>query len=466
VSEDVTQHAVTGPEIEHTTPMTAPRIAVIGLGHIGLPTALGFAELGWTVVGADDNRQKAEQIARGEVPFYEPQVGELLQRHLASGRFSVAPSVQESIRRGTVLFVCVGTPQRKDGSADLSQIEAVARTIARDLDGYKLIVEKSTSPVRTADQIKRTIRRYCNGSDNGDHEFDVAVNPEFLSEGSACRDLFNPDRIILGVESDRARDLLLRIYRPLLDRSTGGKVVVTNLTTAELIKHASNAFLATKISFINMIADMCEAARANVSEVALGLGLDPRIGAAFLGAGVGFGGYCLPKDLRALIRIGEDLGADVRLLRAVEALNQQRIDRLIRKLEQTMWVLRGKTVGLLGLAFKPGTDDVREAPSLRVVDRLLKEDVCLRLHDPQAVENMRRALPEDPPRLIYCASPYDAARGAHALVVLTEWEEYRTLDLRRVVGLMETPCIVDGRNMFDPSTVRGLGFEYASVGRP
>ena len=442
--------------------MSVPRIAIIGLGHIGLPTAVGFAELGWSVVGADDNRQKAEQIARGEMPFYEPQLSELLQRHLTSGRFSVAPSVEEGIRQGDVLFICVGTPQREDGSADLSQIEAVARTIARGLNGYKLIVEKSTSPVRTADQIKRTIRRYCNGR----HQFDVAVNPEFLREGSACRDLFHPDRIILGVESDRARDLLLQIYRPLLDGSVRGKVVVTDLTTAELIKHASNAFLATKISFINMIADMCEAARADVTEVAAGLGLDPRLGPAFLGAGVGFGGYCLPKDLRALTRIGEDLGVDVRLLRAVEAINQQRVDLLIRKLEQTVWVLRGKTVGILGLAFKPGTDDIREAPSLRVVPKLLKEDVRLRLHDPQAVEPMRRVLPEDAPRLTYYTSPYDAARGAHALFVLTEWEEYRTLDLRRVAGLMETPCIVDGRNLFDPSAVRELGFEYVSVGRP
>ena len=441
--------------------MSDPRIAVIGLGHIGLPTAVGFAELGWIVVGADDDRQKAEQIARGEVPFYEPQVGELLQRHLASGRFSVAPSVEEGIRQGDVLFVCVGTPQREDGSADLSQIEAVARTIAGDLNGYKLIVEKSTSPVRTADQIKRTIRRYCDG---GRH-FDVAVNPEFLREGSACRDVFHPDRIVLGVESERARDLLLEIYRPLLDRAARGKVIVTDLATAELIKHASNAFLATKISFINKIADMCEVSGADVTEVAAGLGLDPRIGPAFLDAGAGFGGYCLPKDLRALIRIGEDLGVDVRLLRDVEAINRERVDRLIRKLERTMWVLRGKTVGILGLAFKPGTDDVRGAPSLKVVDRLLKEDVRLRLHDPQAVESMRRVLPEDAARLVYCASPYDAAQGAHALLVLTEWEEYRELDLRRVAGLMETPCIIDGRNLFDPSTVRGLGFEYVSVGR-
>ncbi len=441
--------------------MTDPRIAVIGLSHIGLPTAVGFAELGWTVVGADDDRKKAEQIARGEMPFYEPQVGELLPRHLASGRFSVASSVEEGIRQGDVLFVCVGTPQREDGSADLSQIEAVARVVARGLNGYKLVVEKSTSPVRTADQIKRTIRRYCDGG----RPFDVAVNPEFLREGSACRDLFYPDRIILGVESERARDVLLEIYRPLLERAGRGKVIVTDLTTAELIKHASNAFLATKISFINMIADMCEVSGADVTEVEAGLGLDPRIGPAFLGAGVGFGGYCLPKDLRALIRIGEDLGVDVRLLRAVEAINQRRVDRLIQKLEQTMWVLRGKTIGILGLAFKPGTDDVREAPSLKVIGRLLKEDVRLRLHDPRAIESMRRVLPDDALRLAYCTSPYDAARGAHVLIVLTEWEEYRELDLRRVAGLMETPCIIDGRNLFDPSAVRGLGFEYVSVGR-
>jgi UDPglucose 6-dehydrogenase len=441
--------------------VTPSAITVIGLGHVGLPTAVGLAELGWPVVGADDDRGKASRIARGEMPFYEPRIGELLQNHLASGQFRVAPTVADGVRQGNVLFVCVGTPQREDGSADLSQVEAVARTIARDLDGYKLVVEKSTSPIRTAEQIRRTIRRYANGA--GD--FDVAVNPEFMREGAAYLDLFQPNRIVLGVDTQRAREALLQIYRPLLERVGHNRLIVTDLTTAELIKHASNAFLATKISFMNMVADVCEASGGDVSDVASGLGLDPRIGPSFLGAGVGFGGPCLPKDLRALISIGEECGVDVRLLRAVEEINARRIGRLMRKLAQALWVLRGKTVGVLGLAFKPGTDDIRGAVSLDVVERLREEGVSLRLHDPCATENMRRLVPEDPPRLVYCSSPYEAVEGAHALVLLTEWDEYREMELRRVADLMETHCIVDGRNVFDPAAARALGFEYAGMGR-
>lgn len=450
--------------------MKFPRIAVIGLGHVGLPTAVGFAELGWDVVGVDDSRHKVEQIARGEMPFYEPQIVDLLRKHLESGRFATVEGVPEAVRSSDVVFVCVGTPQREDGSADLSQIEAVARTIARNLNGYKLIVEKSTTPVRTAEQIGRTIRRYC----ARDQHFDVAVNPEFLREGNACVDFFRPDRIILGVESERARDLLLQIFRPLLERLGGDtrrdvtvdeRVLVTDLNTAELIKHASNAFLATKVSFINMVADLCEASGADVEEVAKGMGLDHRIGSAFLKAGIGFGGYCLPKDLRALIRIGEELAVNVRLLGAVEEINRQRVDGIVRKLESAVRVLRDKTVGILGLAFKAGTDDVREAQSLKIIERLLRKGVRLQLHDPQAIENAKQAFPETA-LLSYSESAYDAARGAHALLVLTEWDEYRSLDLARLARLMETPLMVDGRNLFDPKTIRSFGFEYVSVGRP
>jgi UDPglucose 6-dehydrogenase len=440
-----------------------PKVGIIGLGHIGLPTALGFAELGFQVVGADDDAAKARQIAQGRMPFFEPGLDALLRRYLAERRFTVADTVQDAMRSAEVLFVCVGTPQRDDGSADMSQIEAVARAIARSLNGYKLVVEKSTSPVRTAEQIKRTIRRYANG---GDHPFDVAVNPEFLREGSAWTDLLHPDRIVLGVESERARALLLELYRPLIERLPADRVIVTDLNTAELIKHASNAFLATKISFINLMAEFCEASGADVALVARGMGLDPRIGPAFLRAGAGFGGYCLPKDLRALIRMGEERAIDVALLRAVEEINRRRVDRIVAKVEQALWVLRGKTVGILGVAFKPGTDDVREAPALRVMQRLLGEGVRLRVHDPQATDGARQALPEDGERVIYAASPYDAARGAHALVVLTEWPEYGDLDLTRLAALMETAVMVDARNLYDPAAARAAGFDYTSVGRP
>jgi len=443
--------------------MNSPKIAVIGLGHVGLPTALGLAELGWEVVGADDDEAKARQIADGCMPFFEPGLDALLRRHLAERRFTVADTVQDAMRSAEVLFVCVGTPQREDGSADMSQIEAVARAIARSLNGYKLVVEKSTSPVRTAEQIKRTIRRYANG---GDHPFDVAVNPEFLREGSAWTDLLHPDRVVLGVESERAQSLLLELYRPLIERLPADRVIVTDLNTAELIKHASNAFLATKISFINLMAEFCEASGADVALVARGMGLDPRIGPAFLRAGAGFGGYCLPKDLRALIRMGEERAIDVALLRAVEEINRRRVDRIVAKVEQALWVLRDKTVGVLGVAFKPGTDDVREAPALRVMQRLLAEGVRLRVHDPQAREGARQILPEDGERVIYAASAYDAARGAHALVVLTEWPEYGDLDLAHLAALMETPVMVDARNLYDPVAARAAGFDYISMGRP
>ena len=438
------------------------KIAVLGLGHVGLPTALGFAELGWDVVGADDDREKAARIAAGRLPFFEPQLDKLLRKQLELGRFHVTELVQDAVKAADVLFVCVGTPQREDGSADLSQVEAVARTIARGLNGYKLIVEKSTSPVRTAEQIRRTIRRYC----NGDHEFEVAVNPEFLREGNACADFFKPDRIVLGVESERSRELLLEVFRPLLNGFSNDKLILTDLNTAEIIKHASNAFLATKVSFINLMADFCEASGADVGLVAKGMGLDPRIGDGFLRAGVGFGGYCLPKDLRALISMGEERMLDVTLLRAVEEINRRRIDRVVEKLLGALWVLQDKTIGILGLAFKPGTDDVRGAPSLKVIERLLGEGARLQLHDPQALDNVRELFPQDDGRLAYCESAYEAARGAQALVLLAEWEEYRTLDIARLGKLMETPVMVDGRNLYDPMALRRAGFDYISVGRP
>lgn len=440
-------------------------IAVIGLGHVGLPTALGLAELGWNVIGADDDREKTALIGRGEMPFYEPGLEELLRKHLAAGSFRVVPDVGTATALGNVIFVCVGTPQREDGSPDLSQVEAVARTIAHHLNGFKLIVEKSTTPIRTAEQIKRTVERYRNEN----HAVEIAVNPEFLREGTALQDFLQPDRIVIGVESARGRDLLLRIFQPLVDRATSPlprpRIIVTSPNTAEVIKHAANAFLATKISFINMIADLCEASKADVLEVAEGMGLDPRIGPAFLRAGVGFGGYCLPKDLRALIRIGEEHGTDVTLLRAVAEINDQRIERLLAKLRRAVWVLSGKTIAVLGLAFKPMTDDVRGAPSLKIIPRLLAEGAILHLHDPRALASARAAL-ADRPQVVYSDSIYDAVHGAHAAVILTEWEDYRTLDLPRVRDLMAVPVLIDGRNLWDPGVVRAMGFEYVSVGRP
>ena len=440
-----------------------PTLSVLGLGHVGLPTALSLVELGWHVVGADDDLKKAQQIARGETPFYEPDLEELLQKSLNSGQFRIVDDVLEAVKQSQVVFSCVGTPINPDGKVDLSQVESVAKTIAKGMNGYKLIVEKSTTPVYTASHVHRTIQQ----SVDVGCEFDVAVNPEFLREGTAIQDALNPDRIVLGVESQKAREILVDIYQPLIDRIGGiCKLVVTDRNTAELIKHGNNLFLAMKVSFINMMADLCEETAADVTEVAKGLGLDHRIGPQFMRAGIGYGGGCLPKDIKAFIQMGEEHGVSMALPKAVEEINESRVDHLIRNLRNVLWVLRGKTVAVLGLAFKPGTDDIREAPSLKVIARLLDEGAKLQLHDPQAIESMKQIIPEESGRIQYCESAYAAATGAHALLVVTEWEEYRTLDLSRVKAVMQGSIIMDGRNIFDPNEVRQLGFEYYGIGRP
>jgi UDPglucose 6-dehydrogenase len=448
-------------------------ITVLGLGHIGLPTALGLAELGRRVIGADDDAAKVRLIQAGQPNFYEPGLTDLLTKHLQNGKFQLLEDVAAAIQSGSIIFICVGTPQKASGQADLAQVEAVARLVARNLNGYKLIVEKSTVPAITAQWLKRTIVRYNPGkspaaageADAGSPspaplDFDVASNPEFLREGKALEDFFHPDRIVCGVESDRAREILTNLYSPLQR-----PMVLTNTSTAELIKHAANAFLSTKISFINMVSDLCEKVGADVSAVARGIGLDSRIGPQFLDAGVGYGGYCFPKDLRAFIHLAEEHGVDFSLLQEVERINQRRVDVFVRKVRQAVWTLQGKTLGVLGLAFKPGTDDTREAVSLKIAQALLDEGSILRLYDPQAMPNAQRELPAATERLTYCSSACEAARGAQALLLLTEWEEFRQLDLARVRDLMEVPVLVDGRNLFDPDAVRKAGFEYFCIGR-
>lgn len=448
---------------------TGDPITVLGMGHVGLPTALGLAELGWQVFGADDIEEKIDQLKSGQATFYEPEMQELLTKHLGSGRFQPTKNVDAAIAQSTVIFVCVGTPQREDGAADLSQIEAVARTIARNLNGYKLVIEKSTVPASTSERMKRTITRYAgrgssasgNGQSNGTAAyFDVASNPEFLQEGKAIQNFFHPERVVIGVESERARQLLEQIYRPLQC-----PIVVTDLATAELIKHSANAFLSTKISFINMISDVCEAVGADVQKVADGIGLDPRIGRQFLNAGIGFGGYCFPKDLRALIYLAQEHGVPCGILSAVEEVNLRRIDVFLDKLRQALWVLRGKTIAVLGLAFKPLTDDVREAPAIRVVEELLKEGARVRLYDPEAMASARHEIPEEPGRVDYCASAYEAARGAHAALLVTEWNEFRKLEWSRIRETMEVPILLDGRNLLDAEEMQRAGFEYFSMGR-
>ena len=432
------------------------KIGVIGTGYVGLVTAVGLAELGQNVIGTDKITEKIEKISSGIVPIYEPGLEELLKANLKKGNLSFSTDLNKTIQSCDVIFVCVGTPQREDGSADMSQIEEVSRMIAENLNSYKLVVEKSTVPVKTSMWIKRTISLYK----KNEIAFDVASNPEFLREGSAVSDFLRPDRIIIGVETDKARDIMVEIYEKFKDR-----LIITNIDTAELIKHASNSFLALKISYINLISELCERTNADVKQVARGMGLDPRIGALFLRAGLGYGGSCFPKDIRALTKIGEDLGVNVNLLKEADKINIDRIEVFVEKIKKALWILKDKKFAVLGLSFKPETDDIREAPSIKVINKLLEEGALLRLYDPNAMDNMKEIFAEKPPQIIYAQSLYEAVEEANALLVVTEWDEFKEMDLQRVKKAMANPIIIDGRNVFEPSNMQELGFEYYSIGR-
>jgi UDPglucose 6-dehydrogenase len=432
------------------------KIGIIGTGYVGMVTAVGLAELGHRVIGTDVVPEKVEKASQGQAHFYEPGLEKMLKTNLKRGHLSFSHDLDMTIQSSDVLFVCVNTPQREDGSADMCYVEAVSRDIAKNLNGYKLIVEKSTVPVQTSLWIKRTINLYK----KKDVDFDVASNPEFLREGSALSDFLHPDRIIIGVETERARDLLIQIYKKYEDR-----ILITNIDTAELIKHASNSFLALKISFINLMANLCEKTNADVDLVAKGMGLDSRIGSLFLRAGLGYGGSCFPKDVRALIKIGEDLGVNLNLLKEVDRINTDRVGAFVDKIKKALWILKDKKIALLGLSFKPETDDIRNAPSISLVKSLLEEGASLSLYDPKAMDNMKRLFPEDRSRILYMDSPYQAAEGANALLLVTEWEEFQNIDLSKIKKHMANPILVDGRNFFDPERVRELGFEYYSIGR-
>jgi UDPglucose 6-dehydrogenase len=432
------------------------KIGVIGTGYVGMVTAVCLADLGHDVIGTDIDKEKIDKASQGICHIYEPGLEELLKKNLKKGNLSFSHGLEETIRESDVLFVCVNTPQREDGSADMCYVESTSRSIAENLNKYKLVVEKSTVPVQTSMWIKRTISLYK----KGDGEFDVASNPEFLREGTAVSDFMHPDRVIIGVETKKAEEILVKIYEKFKD-----KVLVTNIDTAELIKHASNSFLAMKISYINLMSELCERTDANVELVARGMGLDPRIGPRFLGAGLGYGGSCFPKDVRALIKIGEDLGADLALLKEVDRINTSRIQSFFDKIKKALWIVKDKKIAILGLAFKPETDDTRNAPSINLIKELQSQEALLRLYDPKAMDNMKSIFPEDPPKIVYVDNPNDAVKEANALLLVTEWDEFKSLDLNKVKSLMANPIIVDGRNVFDPDEVRGLGFEYYSIGR-
>ena len=446
------------------------KISIVGAGYVGLTTAACLAEIGHHVLCSDNDQGKLALLQGGKLPFYEPNLAQLVAKNHQSGRLEFG-STELGIDRSEAIFICVGTPPLNNGEADLSAIQTVAREIAALARGYRLIVEKSTVPVQTARQIKRELALY--GSKELDYE--VASNPEFLREGCALEDFFHPDRIVVGVESKRAEEQFREIYRPVLDQSFACPVhaecrsrvkpafLVTDTNSSEIIKHASNSFLAMKISYINLIADLCEASGADVEKVAEGIGLDRRIGRAFLRPGIGFGGFCFPKDLQAFVRIAEKAGCDFSLLREVENVNLARVPKFIEKVRQELWVLRGKKIAIWGLAFKPNTDDIRFAPSLAVVKQLVDEGAHLQVYDPEAMPNAKRQLTG----VTFCDDLYSAARGAEAILILTEWEQFQILDWERLGSLLHRKLIIDGRNMLSQSKeqMAAHGFEYVEIGR-
>jgi len=426
-------------------------ISIVGAGHVGLVTGACFADLGNRVVMSDDDHAKIARLKRREMPFYEPGVEELLRRGMAKRRIRFTTSLAEAVEHGQLIFVCVGTPARPNGEADLSAVETVCRGIAKTMRSYRLIIEKSTVPVETGEWIKRT----CRLTVRRGVPFDVASNPEFLREGQAVQDFLHPDRVVLGVESKRAKDLLLELYKPLQ-----APIIVTDVKSAELIKHASNSFLALKISFINAIAQICERVGADVAKVAEGMGLDKRIGRAFLDAGVGYGGYCLPKDVAAFIHIAEQLGYDFKLLKATAGVNEEQRRSFVKRVGEALWNLNNKTIGVLGLSFKPDTDDLREAPSIDIIRMLQQEGAKVRVFDPKAMAHA-----DGLQGVTFCKDAYGVARGADCLAVVTEWNEFKELDFSRLKKLMRQPLIVDGRNIYDPEALRRLGFRYVGTGR-
>ena len=432
------------------------KLTVVGGGYVGLTTGVCFAHIGHEVVVVEKIPQKVELLRAGRSPIYEPGLEELMHESLSSNRLKFTTNLKEGLEFSDVIFICVGTPQGPDGSADLSQVEEVARETAKLMTSYKLLIEKSTVPVNTHQLIKKTVQRYIKSPDI---PYDVASNPEFLREGSAIEDFLKPDRIVVGVESERAKKIFEELYKDF-----NCPIIFTDPATAELIKHASNSFLAMKISFINMIADLCEKTGADIKLVADGMGYDKRIGRDFLNAGIGYGGSCFPKDVKAFIRIAQDYGLDFGLLREVDRINQERPIRFVEKVKRVLWSVKDKKLAVWGLAFKPNTDDIREAPSIKIVDMLLREGAKLSLYDPKAMESFRLLFPEGKD-ISYAKDPYSAVENAEALLILTEWEEFKKADLERVKSLMALPIIVDGRNVYEPSEVRALGFEYYPVGR-
>ena len=448
------------------------RIAVVGSGYVGLVAGACFADLGHDVILVDNDRQKLAALTRGEVPIHEQFLPELLERHRGQ-RLKFTDDLDEAVRASAAIFVAVGTPATDNGDADLSYVESVAREISGAIQDYKIVVEKSTVPVYTSEWVRKIILR--NGADAD--SFDVASNPEFLREGTAVTDFLFPDRIVVGADSERCAAVLREIYAPLSGGSYYQRpdaiphpdraqfpppLIVTSSKSAELIKHASNAFLAMKISFINAVASICESVGANVQQVCQGIGTDSRIGPRFLNPGIGYGGSCFPKDLMAFRSVARECGYEFRLLDEVMRINEEQRQRFLRKVRDALWTLRGKRLAVLGLAFKGGTDDIRESPAIRLIQSLVQEGCSVVAYDPAATERAREVLPNN---VDFTTNPYEAATGADALLILTEWEEFSCLDLEQLNRKLRYPIVIDGRNLYSPDVMAAHGFSYYSVGR-
>jgi UDPglucose 6-dehydrogenase len=429
-------------------------ICVVGTGYVGLVTGAVFADLGNDVVCVDNLPEKVAELRAGRMPIYEPGLEEMVARNVADGRLAFTTDLTDAVRRSVIVFITVGTPPGSDGQTDLTAVRDVAQAIGRVMERYTVVVNKSTVPVGTGDFVRDVIAR----SQKTPVPFDVVSNPEFLREGSAIEDTLRPDRIVIGAPTQQVAMSLLELYAPL-ERP----MIITDVPSAEMIKYASNAFLSTKISFINAIANICELAGADVTQVMKGMGLDARIGAAFLSAGLGYGGSCFPKDTRAVLRLARDEGVDLRIVEAVIAVNESRVPRMLEKVRAALGgAVRGRTVALLGLTFKPNTDDLRESPAMAVLEGLAGAGARVRAYDPAGLRSLAGATPAG---VTCCGSEYDAAEGADALVLATEWNQFRSLDLERLKRLLARPVVVDLRNVYDPAMMRALGFEYSCVGR-
>lgn len=446
------------------------RLSVIGCGYVGLVTGACLAEAGHDVVCTDIDKQRIDQLKAGGVPIYEQHLDKILASAGKAGRISYTEDAAEAIRSGEAIFICVGTPPKENGDADLSAIDYVARQIATESRSPKLVIEKSTVPARTGLELRRALTAY---SRNSGLNFRVVSNPEFLREGTAVQDFLHPDRIVVGVEDESSADEMRRIYQPILERSFhcpihddacppgNAALLVTTINSAELIKHASNSFLALKISYANVIADLCEKVGADVEEVTRAMGLDARIGSQFLRAGLGFGGFCFPKDVQAFVHLAGTVGVDFDILKAAERVNKQRISRFLEKARQALWVMKGKRLAVLGLAFKANTDDIRFSPALEVIKELFREGAQVHASDPEAISRAKVLLPD----VHYHQDPYDALRDAEAALVCTEWDVFRDLDWERAGKLMARRLVIDGRNLYSPARMRQIGFEYYSFGR-